>query len=220
MAQPAVPAQPIFNGAVLSVSPELWQVTTSQAKTVHQLATAGRRETFTYWGPGWPLIKTKREVQIEWSHLKGEVGAMVERMLAAPGPHRLILWQPVDVAYAGDGSRAAYTCPWHQALDLYPIPPGGVPSSIFMPQVRLTLAGAPLNCLFQTAEAYSAGEPDEGDVWFLAGQGGFKLSAPPSAGSTVYLTTYPVLEVLEAPDSSRSFKNPVSRPRTLVLLEV
>jgi hypothetical protein len=217
--EPALLAHPTLDGVhLVEVDPNEIEIRDPEVKTVTQLATGNRRESYTYAGAGRPLVKSKLEVTVDWAHL-GAMRDTVEELVAVPGPHELALWRYKLQTFAGNGARTEFTFPWKLAIDAVATMPGGLPASRFQPKVKVERDGAWLAYAGKDAVDYAAGEPAAGEVWFLIGGTTFKLAAAPAAAAIVYAHLVPAYEVFVSGENDKRFTGPIAEPRRLVFLE-
>jgi hypothetical protein len=218
----ALPCPPTLDGVHLTAADTaLWTIRPRTLKGISESATGIRREAYVYQGVGYPEIRRKSEITLAWESL-GSMRETVEELLAAPGPHTLILWRFELLTWRGDGSRAEFFLPWTPALEITQPPANGPAPAAFAPRVRVTLAGTVLTPLDKDSTAYAAGTPAAGEVWFLTGLSAgrkFKLNSAPASGALVYAWIVPALEVFEGAEHEQRFSGPIREPRDLELLE-
>ncbi len=214
----AIPACATLAGVALEEAPATeWSVRRRQHKTVRQGATGRRRQQLATTEAGGPALQITRTFTIRWQQL-GKLRDTVEEILAEPGPHTLSLWRPEFLAFPGDGARTEFLLPWPLATDFL-TPPGGLDVERFAPVVKVSRQGQELFPVSKAPGEYAEGPPDPGEVWFLRQGRAFKIAAPPAAGETVYARVVPLFEVFEAEETEAAFSDPVSEPRSLILLE-
>jgi hypothetical protein len=214
----AIPACATLAGVALEDVPATeWSVRRRQHKTLRQGATGERRQQLALSPAGGPAVVTRRTFTIRWQQL-GALRDTVEEILAEPGPHTLALWRPEFLAFPGDGARLEFELPWPLATHFL-APPGGLASERFAPRVKVGRTGAELVPIVRAEPEYSAGGPGPGEVWFLEQGTAFKLAAAAAEGESVHARVVPLFQVFEAEETEAAFQDPVSEPRSLVLLE-
>lgn len=221
MPTPAIPAHPLLDGVVLTVSAAEWRIQPVAARTVRERAGGGWRETFAVTGPDLPPVGVVRRFGMRWEHLR-ELRQTLAELLAVPGEHTLILWRPEELAWIGDGIRSEFRLPngWTLALDSA-APPGNVPPAGFEPAVRITRTGTPLDVTRGVSQAAYDTGPPAGECYFLAGAGAFKLGDVPGSGEAVHATVHPVYRVLrDAEMPQKALTGPTREPEELLLVEL
>ncbi len=213
----AVPAVTLLAGVPLSVSPDEWDLREEQRKHIRQ-PPSGRRQQLAWSPPEEPLLQSLRTFSFRWSALL-EFRDLLKRILSHPGPHELVIWRREYLAYAGDGTRTDWRFPWVQALDIHPVPPGGVAPAHFLTSARIGLAGPELAILTQDAATYEGSSPAAGELWVGELSTSFKVGAAPGSGETLYVDMVPAYLVIEDTETEATISGPIAEPRTLVLLE-
>lgn len=157
------------------------------------------REGLAYQGAGYPLIGVKHSLVIRFSNL-GKQFDLVEELMAAPGPHDVVVWKRARPQYAGDGDRTTFYLPTPVALDFVTVP-GALFASLSANQlsreVRIGIAGAPLDVLVKNSVDYAASTPAADEAWFLEEGLEFKLGVVPLSGERVFVRYVPILSMIE-----------------------
>lgn len=210
------------------VSPETFDVRGEELVTQRQASDATRRESRPDVAAGEAAKTIKFRIVAEYRHLRDGWAARVDRMLSAPGQHRLILWKHVELAFAGDGASAVFTLPRPFARDAVdqsgaPITtPSGRPWNTFDTAVYLAgPLGAAITATRVDQATWDGGSPAAGVVWQLEGAPQIKLAAAgvPAAGSWIYVSSVPEFRVLVVPGQGVSYRGPIAEPRRLELVE-
>jgi hypothetical protein len=170
-------------------------------------------------GIAYPMYREKRQFDLDWASLSESAAAQLDRILAAPGPYDLAVWQHVTVAYLADGTRYEWVLPWRLAPDFYTLP-GGQPATRFAPEVRID-GGEPLTVFAVDDATYDGDDPDTDEVWTRFEGTDWKLGTVPSEASVVTVAAVPLFRVLQTqPERERQHRADLRLPTQVILREV
>lgn len=218
--EPSVAARAFVDRIEVEVPASAWVWAVDEYRVVRDTPTGERSERLTAQPPGFPMIKRKRRVDLEWSSV-GDSREHVERIAAVPGEHLLILWRYEQLAYICDGARALFHLPvrWTLAVDQV-APPDGLSAARFEPRVMVGVAGAVLTYAAVDDATFDGGSPPAGTAWFRKLGGDFKLEAAPASGTIVYARVVPEYTVFHTPPPPKTLDKPNREPAVLTFLEV
>lgn len=216
---PAVVANATLDGVYLSVPADQWRITPRELKELAEMADGGVREAWRYNGATRELNPRKHSFGLDWEHLSG-MRETIDKLLAIPGVHRLILWREEQLVWMGNGSRVEFEAPWALAIDDAPTIPSGFSESRFAPKIQVGFSGSPLTWVRKAQVDYdAAATADAGEVWWLDDERTFKLPSAPVAGAYVFGRVVPVFRVLKDVGGEKRLSDPVREPLSLELRE-
>lgn len=216
------------------ISPQDVTVREEEAVTHRTASALAHRESRSWVDPGDPGRTLKLHLELDYAHVRAKA-PLLDRLLAVPGAHRIILWKHVTTAHESDGVTQVLTLPRafvQDALDAAGaaiVPPAGHPWSRF--PVQVYLAG-PLSAAVEpqavSQSTWDAGDPPQGTVWRLTGQPLLKLApedvpaavAPPAPPAYISVAMVPELRVHRVAPGQVSYRSPIPEPRRLELREV
>lgn len=193
-----------------------------------QMARPRRREARAYQGAGYPLVGGLFTVTLRFDNIRRQYD-LIEKLFAVPGPHEIVLWHRIHMAYAGDGDRTTFYLPRVPLLvsqasfaDFPAAFPEGVQTALEVEAaIGLGDDETALTVQQKTQVEYDAGTPSAGQAWFVPEAEEFKVGTAPESGERLYVTLTPILQMFHAPQVSKSYQGGMPRrePRSIVLLE-
>lgn len=185
------------------------------------------REALAFQGAGYPMLGVKHSLVIRFSNLERQYD-LLDELMAAPGPHEVVVWKRSRCVYAGDGDRATFLLPAYvrDHFDAELGVPGELQAAeaagVLDVEVRIGIDGAPMTVLVKNSTDYAAGSPASSEAWFLEGGLEFKVGTVPLAGQRLYLRYVPILSMIEEGQTpARRYGPGQSRePLDLALVEV
>lgn len=187
---------------------------------VRELAGGGRRQFVLPAEGGQPLLRPRIEVELDWESA-GDYAFYIRAAVARPGIHQLILWQPVHLAWRGDGVRTRWELPWSLAAHSAEVPSGADVATTVASRADLLAGAADFDVVEVDAGEFAGAEPGAGICWISNGIRAIK-TAPLEPGAYLYGRFVPVLEVLadQGGGAERRYTGPIREPQQLRLVEV
>lgn len=230
MSSPATSGAPLgitLDGIHLSgISPENYRLRAEEMVTHRQAVDATGRESRPWTPPATASKLIKYRLNLDYRHVRDKAD-LIDRLLAVPGSHRIIVWKYVTVTFSGNGATRVFTLPRALARDAVDhagaalSPPAGRQWTDFAPEVRTGPLSAGLTVSRVTQATWDAGDPPAGTVWFLEASRQLQLAPDdtPATDSWLYVATVPELSVHQISSDDRNHDNPIREPRRLELRE-
>lgn len=214
---------------VASSSPESVSIVREEGRSVRRTAAGTYKQTLAWWGEAalnnaTKLVPETRfgwRITVNYANIRGDAEAL-DRVLATPGPWRVAKWKPAVLSYLGDGSKTEFYVPWKSAADDSDfLVPGRVNSSAHSgPDPRVRVDDTDFTVVKKDTAAYDAGSPAASEAWWETGGQRFKVLTAPGSATRVYLTLYPLLQMIKGEDQPREYNQFSREPRSLILVEV